>query len=200
MAEEATRAVREEELSPVAEGAPVTARRPVRADLEKRIPKPYLARALVAPDVYHPGGSKEGGHQHRQRSVLQQHVAFFDMDGDGVIYPWETYQGLRALGFNMIVSILIAIGIHTTLSYTTLHVSLEMVRINSRNILHGPRLIQFPVVPIVFRTQSWVPSLLFPIYIDNIHRAKHGSDTATYDSEGRYVTDQTLPSSAKNGL
>ncbi|KVI05128.1 hypothetical protein Ccrd_016558 [Cynara cardunculus var. scolymus] len=127
----------------VADKALVTLERRVRSDLDNKLPKPYMARAVAAPDTNNPSGTL--GHKHHNLSVLQQHVAFFDQDDNG----------LRDLGFNVFVCFVFMVLIHGAMSYVTL--------------------------------PTWLPSPFFPIYIQNIHMAKHGSDSATYDTEGRFV-------------
>ena len=71
--------------------------------------------------------------------MLQQHVDFFDENGDGAITPLETYRGFRALGFGFLFSLLSALGIHLGLSYPTVDGWLPdlLFRIYPKNIHKG---------------------------------------------------------------
>lgn len=88
-------------------------------------------------------------------NVLAKHVAFFDRNKDGVVYPSETFKGFRAIGAGLGLSTIAAIVINMGLSGKT--------------------------------RPGKCPSLLFPIEIKNIAKAKHGSDSGVYDTEGRFV-------------
>ncbi|PNH04886.1 putative peroxygenase 3, partial [Tetrabaena socialis] len=88
-------------------------------------------------------------------TVLQQHCGFWDRDNDGRIYPLDTYRGCREIGMSVLLS-----GAFMWLLHFTL------------------------LVP--FMTQdSWVLHPYLCIYLKNIHRLKHASDTGTFDEQGR---------------
>ncbi|KAI8825028.1 Caleosin related protein-domain-containing protein [Fimicolochytrium jonesii] len=132
---------------------PPTKMFPVPENLDRIVRNPGVPRANIAPSAEMPNGSPEGK---RDLTVMQQHVEFFDRKKDGIIWPYETYQGFRAVGFNIFFCVLAMLVIHGAFSYPSL--------------------------------DSWIPHPGFPVYIKNIHRLKHGSDSGTYDTEGRYIT------------
>ncbi|KAL2132945.1 hypothetical protein VTI74DRAFT_3135 [Chaetomium olivicolor] len=135
---------------------PETLHRHQAHDADAFIEKPAIARANLAVSTAKPRGSEEREGL-REYTVLQQHVLFWDRDGDGVIYPWHTYIGFRDLGFSIFFSVLAMVVIHVGFSYVT-------------------RL-----------SVSYWPDPLWRVYIGGIHKAKHGSDSGTYDREGRFV-------------
>ena len=67
---------------------------------------------------------------------------FWDRDGDGQIYPWDTYIGFRDLGFNVLFSLLAVVVVNVNYSYPT-------------------RL-----------AVSWWPDVWFRVYVGGIHKAK----------------------------
>lgn len=114
------------------------------------------ARANIAADQDHPNGTTSNSYAqtHRNRTVLQQHCDYWDPDGNGVIWPHDTYLGCRRFGWSPPLALLAALLINLNLSYPTV--------------------------------SGWFPDPFFRIYLDKIHKDKHGSDSMTYDNEGRF--------------
>ncbi|KAJ6482297.1 Caleosin [Mycena vitilis] len=74
--------------------------------------------------------------------TLQSHVAFFDADQDGIIWPLDTYKGCREIGFGIILAAISAMIIHSAFSWVTFGTLLPdpFLRIRVSNIdraLHG---------------------------------------------------------------
>ncbi|KAM3084180.1 hypothetical protein ACMFMG_001718 [Clarireedia jacksonii] len=120
---------------------------------------PGTARANQAASVEAPNGTEKDDYARRNRhlSVLQQHCAFFDRDSDQVIWPQDTYVGFRRLAYNPILTLIAVVIIHVNFSYPTLP--------NGR----------------------FLPDPFFRLYTENVHKDKHGSDSGTYDNEGRFI-------------
>jgi peroxygenase len=72
-----------------------------------------------------------------------------------MIYPWDTYNGFRELGFNLLFTILATFIINVNFSYPT-------------------RL-----------AYSWLPDLWFRIYIPSIHKAKVSTFNTAADDNGK---------------
>ncbi|RZC49493.1 hypothetical protein C5167_017918 [Papaver somniferum] len=63
--------------------------------------------------------NKEEPFMNNNQNILQKHAAFFDRNKDGVIYPWETFQGCRAIGLGLGVSTALAVFVNLALSGST---------------------------------------------------------------------------------
>jgi len=85
------------------------------------IPNAGTARANIAPSTESPHGTMQGdwAAKHRHQTVLQQHCDFFDADGDGIIWPSDTFRGFRKLGFGVVLSLLAMVVIHVNFAYPT---------------------------------------------------------------------------------
>ncbi|POY72849.1 hypothetical protein BMF94_4104 [Rhodotorula taiwanensis] len=135
----------------------VSEERYVPTDLDERIAQPWVPRANIAATPEHPYGTTAGNYAelNKERPVLAQHVAFFDKDGDNILWPLDTWRGFREMGYNFFWCTFAMCVIHFFFSW--------------------------------FTAPGVLPDPFFRVFIKNGHRSKHGSDTAVYDSEGRFI-------------
>jgi hypothetical protein len=110
-------------------------------ELSSKLQDPFVPRANYAPSIEEPNGSTQNNwvDHHRDQTVLEQHVSFFDKDGDGIIWPSDTFFGFRELGYNLLIQLFATFVIHFGMSYATLNswVPDPFFRIYVKNINHA---------------------------------------------------------------
>jgi hypothetical protein len=127
-------------------------------------------------------------------------VDFFDRDQDGIIYPRDTYVGFRCAACDC------ARGLLRVCTAIRLLFKHEPPRTAPRRRIGLGRLISFGAIFVIHGTfayptsPSWLPSLFFPIYLNRMHRTKHGSDSGVYDTEGRFVPEKFEGTRASRAL
>jgi hypothetical protein len=80
---------------------------------------PHVARANIAATPEHPDGTlkDDWAARHKHQTVMQQHVAFWDQDGDGIIWPTDTFRGMWQMGYNTVWCLIGTLIINCGFSY-----------------------------------------------------------------------------------
>ncbi|KAE9605302.1 hypothetical protein Lal_00024616 [Lupinus albus] len=130
------------------------------------------------------------------QSALQKHVVFFDRNHDGIIYPWETFQGFRALGVGIFLSTIASNFINTGLSGVTRPGKLPslLFPIEVKNIQRGKHGSDTGVYDTEGR---FVPSKFEEIF--SKHAKKH-SNALTLDELLKLLEGNRLPGDYKGWL
>lgn len=160
-----------------------------------QIPHPELPHATRAVSAEKPHGADTANN----RTVLQQHVDFFDSDNDG-----------RPNGALQHLPVACSPGHRKQApAWSALHAGMnpfltDMLRSHAGKIFPqdtyaGFRrmgfniLISMYAVVVIHGTlaypthSSWIPDPRLPILTRNIHKCHHGSDSMVYDKEGRFM-------------
>ncbi|PWN93584.1 Caleosin-domain-containing protein [Acaromyces ingoldii] len=108
------------------------------------------------------GDAEDYRNNTKNLTSLQAHIAFFDADCDGIIWPLDTFLGFLSLGFGLPFSLMAGILINGAFSYPS-------------KPRHG--------------ILGWLPDPFFRIWIRNIRHCKHGSDLDIYSHQGQFQPD-----------
>ncbi|KAM0890888.1 hypothetical protein ACQ4PT_026757 [Festuca glaucescens] len=113
-------------------------------------------------------------------TALQQHVAYFDTDNDGIVTYSETEAGLRRIGLGAATATAAAALINGVIGPKTRPVRSSSSRLSARvqysNLTDGSD-----------KIEDNATTSRMDIYIENIQKGIHGSDTGSYDAQGRFV-------------